>query len=173
MKDSLRKAFLFMACGIFLYIIVTKETQPRNPSKRISKSGPITYQQIYNNATELKKWDNFTVEDRILNKLCYIDLNIKKWAPDKEVKFCNPSGAEGMLSDNNWETNFQDILFNTLFKLVPHAAFIDIGGLLGVYTLSAATLGRQVFTFEPFWTFDYIKTSVVKNNLKDRVSLYK
>ena len=124
MKDSLRKAFLFMACGIFLYIIVTKETQPRNPSKRISKSGPITYQQIYNNATELKKWDNFTVEDRILNKLCYIDLNIKKWAPDKEVKFCNPSGAEGMLSDNNWETNFQDILFNTLFKLVPHAAFI-------------------------------------------------
>ena len=42
-----------------------------------------------------------------------------------------------------------------------------------MYTLSAATLGRQVFTFEPFWTFDYIKTSVVKNNLKDRVSLYK
>ena len=39
--------------------------------------------------------------------------------------------------------------------------------------LSAAILGRRVFTFEPSTSIEYIKTSLHVNNLQKKVTLFK
>ena len=53
------------------------------------------------------------------------------------------------------------------------AAFLDIGANSGIYTVSAALLGRKVFAFEPLLpTLNALKHNVIINNLTDKVHIY-
>ncbi len=41
--------------------------------------------------------------------------------------------SKSVANYGNWETEYQNILFNQIFHKHPRAAFIDIGGNIGVF----------------------------------------
>ena len=79
----------------------------------------------------------------------------------------------GVRRDGNFETESQRYLFNDVFPKYPTAAFIDAGANIGLYTVSAAFLGRTVFAFEPVKEyFKALRHSVGVNKLDSNVYLY-
>ena len=51
--------------------------------------------------------------------------------------------------EKEWEMMAKVQLFGDILPRYPEAALIDIGAHMGMYTVSAAKLGRRVFAFEP------------------------
>ncbi|XP_075241934.1 uncharacterized protein LOC142336860 isoform X2 [Convolutriloba macropyga] len=105
----------------------------------------------------MKQW----LPPSVKAKICLLPLHRDKYV-SKQIKY-----------DGNWEYEIQIPLFRNFFPNFPKAAFIDIGGQLGIYSLSAAKLGRKVFTFEPLReTLMYLTTSIAVNSLQNLIRVF-
>ena len=82
-------------------------------------------------------------------------------------------GKKFQIEGGNYEMQQQKILFGEVFPKYPHAVFVDIGAMAGIYTVSAALLGRKVFAFEPLEnTLKSLYHSVAINGLQESVSIF-
>ena len=146
--------------------------------KTIKISSPELIQQS-TQTTEIQPWTDFTLKPGFVKTFCDNYLNIKQWAVrvPKRPRICFVPGDEFMsgviLENGNWENAAQNILFKHLMPKFPQAVFFDIGANIGVYTVSAALLGRRVFTFEPILnTLESLTQTVAINNLTETVTIF-
>ena len=122
-------------------------------------------------------YENFQTFGMDLNykmNYCNFSLDISKWAPGKTANVCLvPSDRRIILhikKFGNFESGLQDYLFNQIFPNYPKAVFVDIGANVGVYTVSAALLGRTVFAFEPMQdTFKALSHTISINGVNNSV----
>ena len=109
------------------------------------------------NFLEKLEMTNLRIIGSFAQENCQHLLNLRSWRTNT-VNIClvppelddHVSGT--MRRGGIWEPAIQDAMFGNAFHRYPKAAFIDIGGYIGLYSLTAAALGRQVFTFEPMNT---------------------
>ncbi len=85
--------------------------------------------------------------------------------------------SKSVVEYGNWETEYQDTLFNQIFHKHPRAAFIDIGGNIGVFRLDWLSWPNLVKTVElkidrwpsalpllQFWLFGWLQKQICSNN---------
>ncbi|CAD7949434.1 unnamed protein product [Amoebophrya sp. A120] len=81
--------------------------------------------------------------------------------------------SSGIIRDGCWECGLVSLIVNAVTKH-NQAFFLDAGANLGMYTLTVAKMGRQVFAFEPFFTTRIrLCKSVQRNNLMRNVHLFR
>ena len=115
-----------------------------------------------------------SIDAEYMKNYCNHNLHISDWLPNRPAKICLvPWDTRIILhlrESGNFEGALQKYLFNEIFPKYPKAAFVDIGANIGVYTVSAAALGRRVFAFEPMEdTFKAFSHSVLINDVSDSV----
>ena len=108
---------------------------------------------------------------------CKTKLDISEWSNQSNISICGIPGDNGVMQNvrkhGNHEKKNQINLFKRVFHEFPQAVFIDAGANIGVYTVSAAVLGRTVFAFEPVREyFKALSHSVAVNKLSKKVHLY-
>ena len=103
------------------------------------------------------------IDQNFAERNCKSRLNLR-FLTTRKINICLlPPNLDRIVSGTirrgrMWEQDIQNWMFQKAFRKHPNAAFIDIGGYIGVYSLTAAALGRQVFTFEPMEkSLKYIK----------------
>lgn len=76
-----------------------------------------------------------------------------------------------LASDGNWEDSSIN-MFIQLLKADPAVSFVDIGANLGIYSIVAATFGRQVIAVDPwFQNLCRVRRSLILGNLHENVTL--
>ncbi|XP_023932210.1 uncharacterized protein LOC106153441 [Lingula anatina] len=74
---------------------------------------------------------------------------------------------KGHIFERMLVTHFQDLLISD-----PHMQFIDIGANIGVWSLNAANMGRQVLAVEPFFaSYRRFQRSVILGHYENNVTL--
>lgn len=99
----------------------------------------------------------------------------KKWKIDQSFKICLHARGEEM-SELIRRDGYYDAkstkMFSTILQSAEPGSFVDIGASVGIYTLIAASLGRQVFAIEPMKSaLQNLKTSVQLNEFSN-VTVY-
>ncbi|XP_075240264.1 uncharacterized protein LOC142335820 [Convolutriloba macropyga] len=180
-KINLHRFFFAVVTSITVYYMCSSYSSPTERSKMWRPFHQLSVDSKQTKSfLENFQWTNFSRDQIFVDSNCNSSLNMKQWLPPSvKAKICLlPLNRDKYVSkqikyDGNWEYEIQTPLFRNVFPKFPKAAFIDIGGQLGIYSLSAAKLGRKVFTFEPLReTLMYLTTSVAINSLQNSIRVF-